>query len=144
MKEMGPQVNCCLFLNVFSVWLAIKCLKIDTFVLVKVLLTYLPISVFLCLSAIKVINVYNWHLAFFSWSDVISLTCSNPRYSWVTYFILSNICNVSQLVLSISSTHTLFALSIFVTLSIFHRLINLLSSSHPLWSFHFLRYFLIL
>ncbi len=32
-------------------------------------------------------------------------SCSNPRYSWVTYFILSNFCNFSQLVLSILSTH---------------------------------------
>ncbi len=49
--------------------------------------------------------------------------CSNPRYSWVTYFNLSNICNFSQLGLSILSTHTLFALSNFVILSIFrHRL----------------------
>ncbi len=28
-----------------------------------------------------------------------SLACSNPRYSWVTYSILSNFCNFSQLVL---------------------------------------------
>ncbi len=26
--------------------------------------------------------------------------CSNPRYSWVSYFTLSNFCNFSQLVLS--------------------------------------------
>ncbi len=26
--------------------------------------------------------------------------CSNPRYSWVTYFILSNLCKFAQLVLS--------------------------------------------
>ncbi len=70
--------------------------------------------------------------------------CSNPRYSWVTYFILSNICNFSQLVLSILSTHPLFALSIFVTLSIFRRLIKHLSSSRPLLSIHFLRYLLTL
>ncbi len=69
---------------------------------------------------------------------------SNPRYSWVTYFILSNICNFSQLVLSILSTHPLFVLSIFVTLSIFRRLIKRLSSSHPLLSIHLLRYLLIL
>ncbi len=48
---------------------------------------------------------------------------SNPRCSWLTNFILSNICNFSQLVLS---THPLFALSNFVTLSIFRRLIKLL------------------
>ncbi len=70
--------------------------------------------------------------------------CSNPRYSWVTYFILSNICNFSQLVLSILSTHPLFALSIFVTLSIFRCLIKLLSSSRPLLSINFLRYRLTL
>ncbi len=66
--------------------------------------------------------------------------CSSPRYSWVTYFILSNICNFSQLVFSILSTHTLFALSIFVSLSIFSRLIKLMSVSQPLLSIHFLRY----
>ncbi len=49
--------------------------------------------------------------------------CSNPRYSWVTYFILSNICNFSQLILSILSTHLLFALSNFVTLSNFCHLL---------------------
>ncbi len=62
--------------------------------------------------------------------------CNNQRYSWVTCFILSNICNFSQLVLSILSTHPLFALSIFVTLSIFRRLIKLLSSSRALLSIH--------
>ncbi len=70
--------------------------------------------------------------------------CSNPRYSWVTYFILSNICNFSQLVLSILSTHRLFALSIFITFSIFRRLIKRLSSSRPFLSIHFLRYHLTL
>ncbi len=49
----------------------------------------------------------------------VSEVCSNPRYSWVTYFILSNICYFSQLVISILSTHPLFTLSIFVILSIF-------------------------
>ncbi len=71
-------------------------------------------------------------------------TCSNPRHSWVTYFILSNFCNFSQLVLSILSTHPLFVLSNFVTLSIFRRLIKLLSSSRPLLSIHVLRYHLTL
>ncbi len=66
--------------------------------------------------------------------------CSNPRYSCVTFFILSNICNFSQLVLPILSTHPLFALSNFATLSIFRRLVKLLSVSHPLLSIHFLRY----
>ncbi len=70
--------------------------------------------------------------------------CSNPRYSWVTYFILSSICNFSQLVLSILSTHFLFDLSNFVTLSIFRRLIKLPSSSRPLLSIHFLHYHLTL
>ncbi len=37
---MATQVNSCLFLNAFSVWLAIRCLKISTFVLIKVFLTY--------------------------------------------------------------------------------------------------------
>ncbi len=32
--------------------------------------------------------------------DLDSWFCSNPRYSSVTYFILSNFCNFSQLVLS--------------------------------------------
>ncbi len=64
-----------------------------------------------------------------------SRTCSNPRYSWVTYFKLSDICNFSQLVRSILSTHPLFALSIFVTLSIpsplvIYSLFTL--SSHPI------------
>ncbi len=31
--------------------------------------------------------------------SVHNFTSSNPRYSWVTYFILSNFCNFSQLVL---------------------------------------------
>ncbi len=70
--------------------------------------------------------------------------CSNPRYSWVTYYILSSICNFSQLVLSILSNHPLFALSIDVTLWIFRRLIKLLSSSRPLLSIHFFRYHLTL
>ncbi len=58
------------------------------------------------------------------------ITCSNPRYSWVTYFILSNIC-------TLLSTHPLLALSIFVTLPIFRRLIKRLSSFRPLLSIHF-------
>ncbi len=70
--------------------------------------------------------------------------CSNPRYSWVTYFILSNICYFSQLILSILSTHPLFPLSIFVTLSVFRRLNKRLSFSCPLLSIHFLRYYLTL
>ncbi len=41
MKTTAAQVNFCLFLNVFPVWLAIRCLKIGTYVLIKVLLTYL-------------------------------------------------------------------------------------------------------
>ncbi len=77
-------------------------------------------------------------------NSTVGRRCSNPRYLWVTYFILSNICYFSQLVLSILSTHPLFALSIFVTLSIFRRLIKFLSSSRPLLSIHFLRYLLIL
>ncbi len=50
MKKMAAQVTFCLVLNFFSVWPAIWCLKIGTFVLIMVLLTYLlyPCS---CLSA---------------------------------------------------------------------------------------------
>ncbi len=77
-------------------------------------------------------------------ASAYQVQCSNPRCSWVTYFSLSNICNFSQLVLSILSTHPLFALSIFVTLSIFRRRIKRLSSSRPLLSIHFLRYHLTL
>ncbi len=40
MKKMAAQVNFCLFRNVFSVWLAIWCLKIGTNVFIKVVLTY--------------------------------------------------------------------------------------------------------
>ncbi len=38
------------------------------------------------------------------WLAVTMRRCSNRRYSWVTYFILSNLCYFSQLVLS---THPL-------------------------------------
>ncbi len=38
---MAAQVNFFCFLMFFSVWLAIWCMKISTFVLIKVLLTYL-------------------------------------------------------------------------------------------------------
>ncbi len=41
MKKMAAQVNLFCFLMFFSVWLVIWCLKIGTFVLIKVLLTYL-------------------------------------------------------------------------------------------------------
>ncbi len=41
MKKIAAQVNFFCFLMFFSVWLAIWCLKIGTFVLIKVLLTYL-------------------------------------------------------------------------------------------------------
>ncbi len=46
MKKMAAQVNFFCFLKFFSVWLAIWRLKISTFVLIKVLLTYLlkPVS----------------------------------------------------------------------------------------------------
>ncbi len=47
MKKMTAQVNFCLFLDVFSVWPAIRCLKIGTFVLVKVSLAYLSIATLL-------------------------------------------------------------------------------------------------
>ncbi len=47
--------------------------------------------------------------------------CSNQQYSWVTYFILSNFCNISQLVLS---THPLLNYQ-------FCHLINLSSSYQP-------------
>ncbi len=43
MTKMTAQVNFYLFLNVFSVWLAIRRLEIGTFVLIKVLLTYLKV-----------------------------------------------------------------------------------------------------
>ncbi len=38
---MAAQVDFCLFLNAFSVLLAIRCLKICTFVLIKVILIHL-------------------------------------------------------------------------------------------------------
>ncbi len=42
MKKMAAQVNfVCFLMFLFSVWVAIWCLKIGTFVLIKVLLTYL-------------------------------------------------------------------------------------------------------
>ncbi len=47
--------------------------------------------------------------------------CSNPRYSWVTYFILSNFCNFSQLVLS---THPLLFYRFFSTYQSFEVLSN--------------------
>ncbi len=43
MKKMAAQVNFFCFLKFFSVWLAIWRLKISTFVLIKVLLTYLKV-----------------------------------------------------------------------------------------------------
>ncbi len=63
--------------------------------------------------------------------------CSNLRYSCVTCIILSNSCNFFPACLIYSP---FVALSIFVTLSIFRRLIKLLSFSHPLLSIHLLRY----
>ncbi len=41
---MAAQDDFCLFLNFFSVWLAIRSLKIDTYVWIKVLVTYLRYS----------------------------------------------------------------------------------------------------
>ncbi len=66
--------------------------------------------------------------------------CSNPQYSWVTYFILSNFLKLFPACLIYSP---LVALSIFVTLSIFRRLIKLLAFSHTLLSTRFFIYSLI-
>ncbi len=66
--------------------------------------------------------------------------CSNPRYSWVTYFILSTFCSFSQLVLS---TYPLWLYQFlspyqsFVVLSIFCHLLTLS------YLFTFLRYIYI-
>ncbi len=51
---------------------------------------------------------------------IAEAACSNPLYSWVTYFILSNICHFSQLVYLIYSP--------FVRFINFCHLINLSSS----------------
>ncbi len=63
-------------------------------------------------------NYINTHLLAWnrkSWRGI----CSNPRCSWVTYFILSNFCNFSQLDLS---THPL---SLYQFLSPYHSFIVL-------------------
>ncbi len=43
MKKTAARVNLWFFVNVFALWLAIRCLKIGTNVLKKVLLSYLII-----------------------------------------------------------------------------------------------------
>ncbi len=65
-------------------------------------------------------------------------TCSNPRYTWVIYFILSNICNFSQLVLS---THPLFALSI---LSLYQSFIVLSNVCHLLAPCYLFTFYVII
>ncbi len=61
-KKMAAQVNFCLFLNVFSAWLEIRCLKIGTFVLIKVLLTYLNIDTKPLVVALK-LACTSWHVS---------------------------------------------------------------------------------
>ncbi len=66
-----------------------------------------------------------------------ALAYNNPRYSWVTYFILSNICNFSQLVWSILSTHPLLTLSILSPYQSFVVLSNVCHLLDPCYLFTF-------
>ncbi len=64
--------------------------------------------------------------------------CSNPRYSWVTYFILSNFCNFTQLVLS---THPLLFypfLSYYQTYVVLSNCLGVLSCARSLRQYTFL------
>ncbi len=67
-----------------------------------------------------------------------SMICSNPRYSWVTYFVLSNFCNLSYLLnpcCFINFCHLINLSSSYQTSVIFlHFVIYLLFilSTHPI------------
>ncbi len=61
--------------------------------------------------------------------------CSVPRYLWVTYFILSNFCNFSQLVLS---THSLLFYQFW---SPYHSVVVLSSFCHLLTLCYLLTFF---
>ncbi len=51
--------------------------------------------------------------------------CSNPRYSWITYFILSNLCNFSQLNSPLVAVLILLPYQSFVVLSTFCHFLTL-------------------
>ncbi len=99
MKKMAVQVNFgCFLMFLFSVWVAIWCLKIGTFVLIKVLLTYLPVILILMHTVFELFKNAICELMFiFLWS-LIGWKCS-PLGSLTTFFseLVSRIKNCTWL-----------------------------------------------